>query len=135
MLNIDVNERNLFLFVWGVLQINFLSEVFEISSVWFKILLESSLLLLNLSLLLFIYYFTCNQFVTTTMVDISTFYFSFNSCIFLLICRSFFYTFHWLYWLFRFWLNNDLKLLVISTDVITYRHRVRLINQTYYFHP
>ena len=41
LLNSDVDERNLFLFVWGVLQINFLSEVLEISAVWFKTLFET----------------------------------------------------------------------------------------------
>ena len=54
LLNIDGGECNLFVFFWRVLQINFLSEVLKISAVWFKILLESSLLMSNLSLLLFI---------------------------------------------------------------------------------
>ena len=54
LLNIDVDERNLFLFVWRVLQVNFLSEVLEISAAWFKILLEPSLLMQNHSLLLFV---------------------------------------------------------------------------------
>ena len=55
----DAEERNLFLFVWGVLEINFLSEVLEISSVWFQMLLESSLLMSNLSLLPFILVIFC----------------------------------------------------------------------------
>ena len=41
LLNSDVDERNLFLFVWGVLQINFSSEVLEISAVWFKTFFET----------------------------------------------------------------------------------------------
>ena len=41
LLNSDVDERNLFLFVWGVLQINFSSELLEISAVWFKTFFET----------------------------------------------------------------------------------------------
>ena len=53
LLNYGIDERNLFLFVWGVLQINFLPQVLEISAAGFKMLLESSLPSSNLFLLLF----------------------------------------------------------------------------------
>ena len=53
LLNYGIDERNLFLFVWGVLQINFLPQVLEISAAGFKTLLESSLPSSNLFLLLF----------------------------------------------------------------------------------
>ena len=49
LLNVDVDQRILLLFVYGLLQINFTSEVLEIPAVEFKVLFENQ----NLSLLLF----------------------------------------------------------------------------------
>ena len=49
LLNVDVDKRILLLFVYGLLQINFTSEVLEIPAVEFKVLFENQ----NLSLLLF----------------------------------------------------------------------------------
>ena len=49
LLNVDVDKRILFLFVYGLLQINFTSELLEIPAVGFKVLFENQ----NLSLLLF----------------------------------------------------------------------------------